>query len=70
MIQAMVNRQDASPPLGQLIEQAQVLGQISRGEHRQLTSALLSNPSLSTEERRQINLLLDAVRMGRLKLSR
>ncbi len=68
MIQAMARRQDEGPPVEQLIQQAQALGRISRGEHRQLTSALLCNPSLSPEERRQINLLLDAVRMGRLKL--
>ncbi len=68
MIQAMVRRQDDSLSVRQLLEQAQTLGQISRSEHRQLTSALLGDPSLSSEERCQINLLLDAVRMGRFKL--
>ncbi|WP_448561700.1 hypothetical protein [Trichothermofontia sp.] len=64
----MVRRQDDSLSVRQLLEQAQTLGQISRSEHRQLTSALLGDPSLSSEERCQINLLLDAVRMGRFKL--
>ncbi len=69
MIQAMARREDDRPSVVQLIEQVKTLGHISRGEHRLLTSALLCDPSLSSEERRQINHLLDAVRMGCLKLS-
>lgn len=44
-------------------------GQLSRQEHLQLTSAILSDSKLSNEDRRQINLIFDYLQTGRLKLA-
>jgi len=44
-------------------------GQLSRQEHVQLTSAVLSDSKLSNEDRRQINLIFDYLQTGRLKLA-
>jgi hypothetical protein len=44
-------------------------GQLSRQEHVQLTSAVLSDSKLSHEDRRQINLIFDYLQTGRLKLA-
>lgn len=44
-------------------------GQLSRQEHVQLTSVVLSDSKLSNEDRRQINLIFDYLQTGRLKLA-
>lgn len=44
-------------------------GQLSRQEHLQLTSVVLSDAKLSNEDRRQINLIFDYLQTGRLKLA-
>lgn len=43
-------------------------GKMSRQEHLQLASAILSNAKLTEEERRQINRVFDYVQTGRLEL--
>ncbi|HEY9860400.1 MAG TPA: hypothetical protein V6D16_12895 [Candidatus Obscuribacterales bacterium] len=44
-------------------------GQLSRQEHLQLTSVILSDSKLSNQDRRQINLIFDYLQTGRLKLA-
>ncbi|MBW4487792.1 MAG: hypothetical protein KME12_08380 [Trichocoleus desertorum ATA4-8-CV12] len=44
-------------------------GQLSRQEHLQLTSVILSDSQLSNQDRRQINLIFDYLQTGRLKLA-
>jgi hypothetical protein len=50
------------------VEQILEAGQMSRQDHLQLTSAILSDPQMTDEERRQINRVFDYVQIGRLKL--
>ncbi|MDJ0706394.1 MAG: hypothetical protein QNJ46_24250 [Leptolyngbyaceae cyanobacterium MO_188.B28] len=52
----------------QLIKKAVRLRQLSRQEHLQLTSAILSGFNLDPFERSLINRLFDAINMGRVKL--
>lgn len=54
--------------LRQMVDQIISAGQINRQEHLQLTSAILSDYSITDEERRQINRVFDYVQIGRLKL--
>ncbi len=42
--------------------------QLSRQDYIQLTTAILSDYSVTDEERRQINLIFDDVQTGRIKL--
>ncbi len=51
-----------------LVEEIGNSGQITRQEHLQLASLLLSNYKLSQEERRKINQTFDQVQTGQLKL--
>lgn len=50
------------------VEQILEKGKISRQEHIQLTSALLSHDQMTDEERCQINRLFDYLQIGRLKV--
>jgi hypothetical protein len=50
------------------VEQILAAGQMSRQDHLQLTSAILSDSQMTDEERRQINRVFDYVQIGRLKL--
>ncbi|MBD1863293.1 hypothetical protein [Trichocoleus sp. FACHB-46] len=52
-----------------ITEQIIQAGQLSRREHLQLTSIILSDSKLSSEDRRQINLIFDYLQTGRLKLA-
>jgi len=54
--------------LRQMVDQIISAGRINRQEHLQLTSAILSDYSITDEERRQINRVFDYVQSGRLKL--
>jgi hypothetical protein len=54
--------------LRQMVDQIISAGRINRQEHLQLTSAILSDYSITDEERRQINRVFDYVQIGRLKL--
>lgn len=51
-----------------LVEQILSAGQISRQEHLQLASTILSDFHITEEERRQINRVFDFIQIGRLKL--
>lgn len=50
------------------INQIIASGQITRRQHLHLTSILLSNHSLTNEDRLQINRVLEDVQSGQLKL--
>jgi hypothetical protein len=50
------------------VEQILEAGQMSRQDHLQLTSAILSDHQMTDDERRQINRVFDYVQIGRLKL--
>lgn len=43
-------------------------GHMSRKEHVQLTSAILSDQNMTNEDRQQINRVFDYIQIGRLKL--
>lgn len=51
-----------------LVQQAVNACEISRQDHLQLTSAMLSNPGMAATDRTQINCLLDAIRAGKIRL--
>lgn len=51
----------------QLVERIISSGQLSRQQHLQLTSLMLSDYRVSDEDRRQINRIFDYVQTGRLK---
>jgi hypothetical protein len=51
-----------------LVEHAIASGRLSRKEHLKLTSLLLAEQVISTEEREQINQVFDYLQAGRLKL--
>ena len=54
--------------ISKLIKKAVRLRQLSRQEHLQLTSAILSGFDIDPIERSLINRLLDSINMGRVKL--
>ncbi len=49
-----------------LIDRVLESNQITRREHLQLTSAMLSTKSITEENHRQINRIFDQIQMGRL----
>lgn len=57
-----------NPQVQSLTVQAIESGFLSRQEHLWLTSAMLSNTTLSAADRNQINRVLDYIRMGRVRL--
>lgn len=56
------------PPIQRLTEHAMQQGALSRRDHLWLTSALLSDPTLSPSDRTRINRVLDYIRMGKVRL--
>jgi hypothetical protein len=54
--------------IGQIVRRILTSKQMKRQEHLYLTSMILSNRTLTEEERRQINRVLDHLMVGRLKL--
>jgi hypothetical protein len=50
------------------IEQILQTGEMTRQQHLQLTSDMLSDHQMTDEERRQINRVFDYLQVGRLKL--
>ncbi|MCU0567505.1 MAG: hypothetical protein MUF49_13020 [Oculatellaceae cyanobacterium Prado106] len=50
------------------VEQILATGQMSRQDHIHLTSAILSDPQMTDEERRLINRAFDYLQIGRLQL--
>ncbi|MBW4659020.1 MAG: hypothetical protein KME15_10120 [Drouetiella hepatica Uher 2000/2452] len=51
-----------------LVEQIISTGQMSRKDHVQLTSAILSDQRITDGDRQQINRVFDYIQIGRLKL--
>ncbi|HEY9762767.1 MAG TPA: hypothetical protein V6D07_09585 [Trichocoleus sp.] len=56
------------PPIQRLTDHAMQQCALSRRDHLWLTSALLSDPTLSPTDRNQINRVLDYIRMGKIRL--
>jgi hypothetical protein len=52
----------------QFVEQVIASGQITRQEHLNLASMLLSEQRMTDEDRCQINRIFDYIQIGRLKL--
>ncbi|HEY9605668.1 MAG TPA: hypothetical protein V6C85_28950 [Allocoleopsis sp.] len=52
----------------QLVERVLTSGQLSRREHLQLVSTILSDYKVTDEERSQINRVFDELQLGRLRL--
>ncbi|MCA1992189.1 MAG: hypothetical protein LDL41_09115 [Coleofasciculus sp. S288] len=65
---ASTPQRQSNPNLQLLIEQILAMGQLSRQEYLQLTTAILSDYNVTDEQRRQINLIFDEVQTGRLKV--
>lgn len=57
-----------SSNLQNILDRTLEVGEISRKEYLQLTSAILADYRMSDEERRQINRIFDYVQTGRLRL--
>lgn len=51
-----------------LVEEIMAMGQMNRNQHFQLTTAILSDPKITHEERCQINRVFDCIQTGRIKL--
>lgn len=66
MVKATQNRFNLSTQ--RMIDRILEYGQLSRQEHLQLTSVLLSGQRISEEERRQINRIFDGVQTGQIHL--
>lgn len=56
------------PTIKQLVDRIIASGQMTRQEHLNLTSTLLSEQRIGEQERIQINRIFDHVQTGRLKL--
>lgn len=56
------------PQIQRLAGHAIKQGALSRRDHLWLTSAILSDPTLSPMDRTQINRVLDYIRMGKIRL--
>ncbi|MBL1176135.1 hypothetical protein [Pantanalinema sp. GBBB05] len=52
----------------QLVNRVLVAKQVTREEHLQLTSSLLSEQRVTDDDRHQISHILDEIRLGRLKV--
>ncbi|MEO0534743.1 MAG: hypothetical protein AAF215_12870 [Cyanobacteria bacterium P01_A01_bin.123] len=51
-----------------LIQTTLQMRQMSRKDHLQLTSVILSNPAIQPVHRRQINRIFEYIRVGQVKL--
>jgi hypothetical protein len=58
----------SNPATKQLVERVLTSGQLSRREHLQLVSTILSDYKVTDEERSQINRVFDELQLGRLRL--
>lgn len=66
MVWVMPTRLDRS--IESIVDRVMAAKEISRQEHLQLTSALLSGNQITDEERRLVNRVFDNVRLGKVKL--
>lgn len=62
------NQEMSVDRLETLIQKTLQIRQMSRKDHLQLTSVILSNPGIQPVHRRQINRILDFIRVGQVKL--
>ena len=51
-----------------LLHRAAITCEISRQDHLQLTSAMLSTPNMAASDRTRINRLLDLIRSGKVRV--
>lgn len=57
----------SSQTLQQIVDRIFKIGQLSRSEHLQLVTTILSDYKVTDEERSQLNRVFDELQMGRLK---
>jgi hypothetical protein len=57
----------SSQTLQQIVDRIFNIGQLSRSEHLQLVTTILSDYKVTDEERSQLNRVFDELQMGRLK---
>lgn len=57
----------SSQTLQQILDRIFNIGQLSRSEHLQLVTTILSDYKVTDEERSQLNRVFDELQMGRLK---
>lgn len=67
MSRSVQNQAHAS--ISQTVEKIVELGQITRQEHLQLTSAILCGYNITDEQRHQINRVFDSLQMGAVKIA-
>ncbi len=65
---AWLTQHKSGIPVQSLVEQIITTGQMSRKDHVQLTSAILSDQRITDGDRQQINRVFDYIQIGRLKL--
>jgi hypothetical protein len=58
-----------SPDIESLVSVAIEQGALSRRDHLSLSTAILSNPLLTTRDRQYINQVFDSIRSGRVRLA-
>ncbi|NES68118.1 MAG: hypothetical protein F6K24_24210 [Okeania sp. SIO2D1] len=54
--------------INQMVNRVITSGKLSRREHLQLTSAILSGKNITDEEQHQINQIFDFLKIGKIKL--
>ena len=59
----------ANISINQTVDKIMELGQITRQEHLQLTSAILYGYHITDEQRHQINRVFDSLQMGSVKIA-
>ncbi|HZG41034.1 MAG TPA: hypothetical protein VEZ50_20345 [Nodosilinea sp.] len=58
-----------APNIQTLVSDVIEQGRLSRRDHLILSTALLSNPTLTSRDRRHINQVFDSIRAGRVRLA-
>jgi hypothetical protein len=58
----------SSQSIKQIVDRILNIGQLSRAEHLQLVTTILSDYKVTDEERSQINRIFDDVQIARLKI--
>ncbi|MBD1918385.1 MULTISPECIES: hypothetical protein [Cyanophyceae] len=58
-----------APDIQSLVSVAIEQGTLSRRDHLSLSTAMLSNPLLTTRDRQYINQVFDSIRSGRVRLA-
>ena len=58
-----------APNIQTLVSDVIEQGRLSRRDHLILSTALLSNPTLTSRDRQHINRVFDSIRAGRVRLA-